>query len=82
VRSFKACKVTTSAGLSRNWTVEMLPGNLIRTVRSDGAAWTFNWNPLFRRVQPLHSILEDALAQDDDAEALTVAELSVARHSS
>lgn len=70
-------KVVSDKGLTHNWVVEILPGNVIRTVRSDGWAWTFDWYPLIHRVEPRFAILEDALEDDDHAEALTVAELAV-----
>jgi hypothetical protein len=72
------CKIVSGAGLYYNWTVEIIHGNVIRTVRSDGLAWTFDWYPVIERAHPRGTILEDALAEDEHAEALTVAELSVA----
>lgn len=75
---FEKCKVIANAGLNYNWTVELFPGNIIRTVRSDGLAWTFDWNPVVEHAHPHGTILVDALAEDDHAEALTVAELATA----
>jgi hypothetical protein len=75
-RLFEGHKLVMSRGLQHNWMVELLPENVIRAERSDGAAWTFNWWPMLRRVDLIRTIdlipLEDA-----DAEALTVAELAV-----
>jgi hypothetical protein len=70
------CRLVTKAGLSHNWTVELFPDNVIRTIRSDNLAWTFDWNPILERVEPRGTILRDPLAEDDHAEALTVAELA------
>jgi len=75
-RTLERCKVVASAGLTHHWTAELFPKNVIRIVRSDGLAWTFDWYPLLDQAQPLHTILDDALAEDDHAEALTVAELA------
>ncbi len=79
-RILDRCKVVSDRGLNYNWTVELFPGNIVRTVRSDGLAWTFDWNPMVERAQPHGTIIEDelknALAEDEQAEALTVAELS------
>lgn len=75
---FEKCKVISNAGLNYNWSVELFQGNIIRTIRSDGLAWTFDWYPVVERAHPHGTILEDALAEDDHAEALTVAELSIA----
>lgn len=66
-------KVVTEMGLTHNWKVNMLPHNIVRPVRSDGACWTFTFNPLFQRIdtcwpQP---------RTDDDAEALAAADLSI-----
>ena len=77
-RTLQVCKIVTGAGLSHNWMVELFPENVIRTVRSDGLAWTFDWNPVVERAQPHGTVLEEPLAEDDHAEALTVAELSIA----
>jgi hypothetical protein len=75
-RTLDRCKVIKDKGLSYNWTVELLPDNIIRTVRSDGLAWTFDWHPVVERAHPHGTIMEDALAEDEHAEALTVAELA------
>src|SRR4051794_7833038 len=65
-------RVVTTGGLDHNWTAEMLPGNTIRVLRSDGSAWTFGFNWIFKSVvtwwtQP---------PNDDDAEAVAVAEIA------
>lgn len=64
-------------GCNANWTVELRPDAIVRVVRADGAAWTFR--------QTTHPVLEQIITrwpnqppEDDDAEALTVAELAVA----
>jgi hypothetical protein len=75
-RTLERCKVLATAGLTRNWIAELLPQYIVRTVRSDGKAWTFDYYPLIKRTEPLHTILVDALASDDHAEALTVADLA------
>ncbi len=70
-------RVVKGAGLRYNWVVEWRPKNIIRTVRPDGATWTFDWNPLFREVNPIHTLLSEGYQLDDDqAEAITVAELA------
>jgi hypothetical protein len=74
-RTLEKCKVVAKAGLDYNWIVDICPGNVIRTVRSDGSAWTFDWYPIRRCAQPRGTNIEYALPEDDDAEALTVAEL-------
>jgi hypothetical protein len=70
-RTFLRYKVAASAGLEHNWTVELLPGNVVRVMRPDGLAWTFTVSSFFKRInawwpQP---------PEDDDAEAFTAAEL-------
>jgi hypothetical protein len=57
------------AGLLHHWLIELLPDNIVRAVRSDGLAWTFNWYPLLNRVEPLRQGDPDQL-EDADAEAL------------
>jgi hypothetical protein len=68
-------KVAATSGFEHNWTVEFLPGNVVRSLREDSAAWTFSVNPLLRRVNAWWPQPPD----DDDAEALAAAELSLAR---
>lgn len=67
-------KVLGSAGLRYNWRVELRPKGVIRVVRWDGQAWTFRKSPLFRHVLT-PGWLEPP--DDEDAEALTAAELSL-----
>ena len=63
------------AGLQHNWTVDLLHDNVIRTVRSDGLVWTFEWNDLLDRVVPFRTL--NLVPPDDDyAEAMTVADLA------
>lgn len=66
-------KVGTGIGLGHNWTVEMRSNNVLRVLRCDGSAWTFTRSPIFRTVQTCWPQPPD----DEDAEALTVAELSL-----
>ena len=67
-------KVVSGVGFKYNWRVEHRPRNIIRVQRWDGHAWTFNKNPIFMRVTtPAWNSPPD----DDDAEALTAAELSL-----
>ncbi|MEO6456966.1 MAG: hypothetical protein ABIO92_01635 [Chloroflexia bacterium] len=67
-------KIVSGVGFRHNWTVELRPGNVIRVQRWDGHAWTFTKNPIFMRITtPAWSAPPD----DDDAEALTAAELSL-----
>jgi hypothetical protein len=69
-------RVVTAAGLKHNWTVELLPQDIVRTIRSDGWAWTFEWNPTWSRMETIHT-QGFRPPEDDDAEALVVAELGV-----
>jgi hypothetical protein len=65
--------VVTGAGLEHNWTVELWPSYIVRTIRnSDRAAWTFTFNWLFHRIQVWWPQPPD----DDDAEALVVADVA------
>ncbi len=77
-RTFKRYKVVSRAGLTHNWLVELLPKYVVRTVRSDGPAWTFDWYPVLERAFPIRT-LEQNPPTDDDAEALTVAELALSQ---
>jgi len=63
-------------GCSHNWTVELRPDHIVRVVRDDGSAWTFRLNahPGLERFAPIWS---QQPPEDDDAEALTVADLAV-----
>jgi hypothetical protein len=69
-------RVITIGGLRFNWTVELLPEDIVRTVRSDGWVWTYKWNPVWNRMETLHTSRSTPL-EDDEAEALMVAELAV-----
>ena len=60
--------------LQHHWTIEILPENVVRAERSDGPAWTFSINPVSRSV--IASWIYPP--EDDDAEALTAAELAAA----
>ena len=65
--------VVTGAGLEQNWTVELWPSHIVRTIRnSDHAAWTFNINWMLGRIQVCWPQPPD----DDDAEALVVADVA------
>jgi hypothetical protein len=66
-------KLGSNAGLSHNWTVELRPPNVVRVLRSDGHKWTFTHNRLFRNIDVWWPQPPD----DEDAEALTVAELAI-----
>ncbi len=67
-------KIVSGVGFRHNWTVELRPGNVIRVQRWDGHAWTFTKNPIFMRIT---TPAWGAPPDDDDAEALTAAELSL-----
>jgi len=71
--------VVTTAGLRTNWTVELLPNEVVRVVRPDGSAWTFDWDRNLGRMNTRNTKnMWMFPPQDDDAaEALTVAELAV-----
>jgi hypothetical protein len=60
--------------LQHHWTIELLPDNVVRAARSDGLAWTFTLTPVN------HAVIASWLypPEDDDAEALTAAELAAA----
>jgi hypothetical protein len=63
-------------GCNHNWSVELRPENIVRVVRDDGAAWTFRLHshPGLERIA---SIWPEQPPEDDDAEAITVAELGI-----
>ncbi|HKP51792.1 MAG TPA: hypothetical protein VJ183_03980 [Chloroflexia bacterium] len=63
-------------GIEHNWTVELRARNIVRAIRSDGCAWTFDWNPILERMSIRHNV-DFPPPRTDDAEALTVAELAV-----
>jgi hypothetical protein len=75
-RVFKHYKVISGRGLEHSWAVELFPKNVVRTVRSDGWAWTFDWDAPFDRAYPIHT-RADTVPTDEHAEALTVAELAL-----
>lgn len=66
--------VDARSGLEHNWVVERLPGDVVRSVRDDGLAWTFDWYRVFRKLHPKHTHYVP-LDEDADAEALAAAEL-------
>lgn len=70
---------TGGEGLTWNWTVEVLPADVIRTLRPDGSVWTFDWYEFFNKAHPVGTLLAGtaALQEDDHAEALAVAELAM-----
>lgn len=76
-RQFERHKVVSSQGLLHNWIVELLPDAVVRTERSDGAAWTFRWMPILQRVELIHT-MDQIPPEEADAEALTVAGLAFA----
>jgi hypothetical protein len=61
--------------LDHHWTVELLPGHIIRAVRADGPCWTFTFNSLTHEVNPPWETQLD----DDAAEAIVAADLAMAR---
>jgi hypothetical protein len=69
-------RVGPRAGLEHHWTVELLPGEVVRAVRADGAAWTFNWLRLLDRIELAHTV---GLLPSDDAgaEARTAVEFAL-----
>ncbi len=69
--------VVKGIGLSYNWVVELRPRNIVRVARPDGQIWTFEWYPMFQQAHPIHTmLLEGCQLNDDQAEALTVAEIA------
>ncbi len=66
-------KVSCGEGLSHNWSVELRPPNVVRVLRPDGLKWTFTHNRLFRTID----VWWPQPPGDEDAEALTVAELAI-----
>jgi hypothetical protein len=75
-RVFKRYKLVRRAGLDHSWAVELLPEKVVRAVRSDGSAWTFDWYPLLERAYPIRSLREEPIT-DEEAEALTAVELAL-----
>lgn len=69
--------VIKGIGLRYNWVVEVRRKNILRAIRADGNTWTFEWYPIFRQAHPLHTLLTEGYQlNDDQAEALTVAEMA------
>jgi len=66
--------VDTRSGLEHNWVVELLPYDVVRSVRDDGLAWTFDWYRVFHKLHPKHTYYVPP-NEDADAEALAAAEL-------
>ncbi|MEA2576147.1 MAG: hypothetical protein QOH93_3445 [Chloroflexia bacterium] len=66
-------KVSQDVGLRFNWTVELRQPNVVRVLRTDGLKWTFNHNKMFRSI----NVWWPQPPDDEDAEALTVAELAI-----
>lgn len=69
------CVLNFPALLDHHWTVDLLPGRILRVVRADGPCWTFTLNALTREVEPPWQTQLD----DDAAEALVAADLALAR---
>jgi hypothetical protein len=65
-------KIAAGLGFAHNWTVELRQPNIVRALRDDGSAWTFTYNAVFNRVDAPWEQPRD----EDDAEALTAAELT------
>jgi hypothetical protein len=65
-------RVALDIGFEHNWTAELRPPDVVRLVRDDGCVWTFTYNHVFNRIdtQWFHP------PEDEDAEALTAAELA------
>ncbi len=66
-------KLTQGAGLRHHWTAELRPPNVVRVLSHTGLKWTFTHNKLFRSIDVWWPQPPD----DEDAEALTVAELAI-----
>ena len=76
-RNLEAHRLVDQGGLEYNWEVERMPDHLVRVIRtSDGSSWTFKWNALFRRIQPLNTAWVPP-QEDDEAEAQAVAEITM-----
>jgi len=69
-------RLGTRAGLEHHWTVELLPDDVVRAVRDDGAAWTFTWLRLLERIERMHTV-GILPSDDDDAEAHTAVEVAL-----
>jgi hypothetical protein len=68
-------RISSQLGFTHNWTVERRPANVVRVVRDDGHAWTFTRHPIFKNI----NVFWPQPPDDDDAEALTAAELAFSR---
>jgi hypothetical protein len=68
-------KLVSQMGLENNWTVELLPDEVIRAVRADGQAWTFGYSWVDDRIK----VWWPQPPRDEDAEAFVAADLAVAR---
>lgn len=66
-------KLAHGSGLRHNWTAELRPPNVVRVLNYTGLKWTFTRNKLFRCIDVWWPQPPD----DEDAEALTVAELAI-----
>jgi hypothetical protein len=73
VRKQMRHRIACGSGLRHNWTVELRPDNIVRVLRHDGLKWTFVRSKLFRSID----VWWPQPPGDDDAEALTVAELGI-----
>jgi hypothetical protein len=69
----KRYRIDTSLGFTHNWTVETRFPNIVRTLRDDGYTWTFKHIPVFNKIVAQWDDPRD----EDDAEALTAAELTL-----
>jgi hypothetical protein len=68
-------RMSSQLGFTHNWTVERRPSNVVRVVRDDGHAWTFTRHPIFKNI----NVFWPQPPDDDDAEALTAAEMAFSR---
>jgi hypothetical protein len=69
-------RVGTPTGLEHHWTVELLPADVVRAVRDDGCAWTFNWLRLLDRIELVRTV-GLLPTEDADAEARTAVEIAL-----
>jgi len=68
-------RVSSKLGFTHNWIVEMRPANVVRVVRDDGHAWTFTKHTVFKTI----NVYWPQPPEDDDAEALTAAEMAISK---
>ncbi|MBF6613796.1 MAG: hypothetical protein IVW55_11780 [Chloroflexi bacterium] len=66
-------RVVAARGFSCNWTAELRTG-IVRVVSAGGEAWTFTILPVFHTIR---TTSWDMPPTDEDAEAITVAELAL-----